>query len=66
MVMNLQQKKSAPQSDQWSERETVHTPVLPAQDARQGATGQNVRYVLGFGMVAIVVAFFAIYLAYFA
>ena len=66
MVMNLQQEKPAPQSDQWSERETVHTPVLPAQDARQGATGQNVRYVLGFGMVAIVVAFFAIYLAYFA
>jgi hypothetical protein len=66
MVMNLQQEKSAPQSDQWSERETVHTPVLPAQDARQGATGQNVRYVLGFGMVAIVVAFFAIYLVYFA
>ena len=66
MVMNLQQQKPAPQSDQWSERETVHTPVLPAQDARQGATGQNVRYVLGFGMVAIVVAFFAIYLAYFA
>jgi hypothetical protein len=66
MVMNPQQQKPAPQSDQWSERQTVHTPVLPAQDARQGATGQNVRYVLGFGMVAIVVAFFAIYLAYFA
>lgn len=55
-----------PQKDEWSERETVHSPVLPAQEARQGAVGHNARYVLGFGVVAIVVVFFAIYLAYFA
>lgn len=55
-----------PQKDEWSERETVHSPVLPAQKARQGAVGQNLRYVLGFGLAAIVIVFFAIYLAFFA
>lgn len=64
--MSLQREKPAPQPDEWSERETVHTPVVPAQNARQGATGQNVRYVLGFGTLAIIVAFFIIYLIYFA
>ncbi len=64
--MSLQQEKPAPQPNEWPERQTEHTPVLPAQEARQGATGQNVRYVLGFGMVAVIVAFFVIYLAYFA
>src|SRR5581483_5622791 len=52
-----------PQENEWSERETVHTPVLSAQD---GAVGQNVRYVLGLAVVATVIAFFAVYLAYFA
>jgi hypothetical protein len=40
--------------------------VLPKNEARQGVTGHNVRYVLGFGLVAIVVAFAAIYAFYFA
>jgi len=64
--MSLQNERPQPQPQEWSERKTVHEPVLPAEDARQGATGQNVRYVLAFGMLAIVVAFFVIYLAYFA
>jgi hypothetical protein len=64
--MTMQNEKPAPQPNEWSERETERTPVLPAQDARQGATGHNVRYVLGFGILAVVVAFFVIYLAYFA
>lgn len=64
--MNLQSEEPAPQPNEWSERETVHTPVLPAENARQGATGQNVRYVLGFGMLAVIAAFFVIYLVYFA
>jgi hypothetical protein len=55
-----------PQDNEWSERETVHTPVVSAQDAREGATGQNVRYVLGFGVVAIVIAFIVVYAVYFA
>jgi hypothetical protein len=40
--------------------------VLPTQRARQGVTGHNVRYVLSFGIAAIVVAFAAIWLVYFA
>jgi len=64
--MSLQHEKPAPQPNEWSERQTEHTPVLPAENARQGATGHNVRYVLGFGMLAVGVAFFVIYLAYFA
>lgn len=40
--------------------------VLPTRNARQGVTGQNVRYVLGFGLVAIVIVFAVIYLIYFA
>jgi hypothetical protein len=55
-----------PQQGEWSERETVHNPVVSARDAREGAVGHNVRYVLGFGVVAIVIAFFALYLVYFA
>jgi hypothetical protein len=41
-------------------------PVVSAQQARQGATGQNVRYVLGFSIAAVVVVFGIIWLAYFA
>jgi heme/copper-type cytochrome/quinol oxidase subunit 4 len=40
--------------------------VLPAQQARQGAVGNNVRYVLGFGLAAIVIALGIIYFIYFA
>lgn len=60
------QREDTPQRREWSDRETVHSPVLPAQEARQGTTGHNVRYVLGFGVAAIVIAFFIIYLVYFA
>ena len=55
-----------PQEDEWSERETVHSQVVSAQDARDAAVGHNARYVLGFGLVAIVIAFVAVYLVYFA
>jgi hypothetical protein len=30
--------------------------VVPAQQARQGVTGHNVRYVLGIGIAAAIVA----------
>ena len=63
--MNPSPETDAPDRAEWSEEKTVHNPVLPAQEARQGATGQNVRYVLGFGMAAIVLAFLVIYLVYF-
>jgi hypothetical protein len=35
-------------------------PVLDEVDARQGVTGHNVRYVLLFGLVAVIIAFAAI------
>jgi len=48
----------------WSEpRQAV---VISAQQARQGATGHNVRYVLGFGFTATVIAFAVLYYIYFA
>jgi hypothetical protein len=40
-------------------------PVLSKVEARQGVTGQNVRYVLWFGLAGIIIAFAAIYLVYF-
>lgn len=49
-----------PQRPEWSERQTVHSPVVPAQKARQGAIGYNVRYVLDFGIAAAIIVFFAI------
>ena len=41
-------------------------PVLSKVEARQGVTGQNVRYVLWFGLAGVIIAFAAIYLFYFA
>ena len=40
-------------------------PVLTTQEAREGATGHNVRYVLGFGLAGIVIAFAVLYVIYF-
>jgi hypothetical protein len=40
--------------------------VVPAQQARQGVTGHNVRYVLGIGLAAAIVAFVVLYAIYFA
>ncbi len=37
----------------------------PTPNARQGVSGHNVRYVLGFGIAAVVVLFVIAYLAYF-
>jgi hypothetical protein len=39
--------------------------VLPARNARQGVTGHNVRYVLGFSLAAVILAFVIIYLLFF-
>jgi hypothetical protein len=40
--------------------------VRSAVEAREGVTGHNVRYVLGIGLAAIVIAFAVIYAVYFA
>ena len=39
----------------------VETPT----EARAGETGHNVRYVLGVGVVALIIAFAIVYLVYF-
>jgi hypothetical protein len=39
-------------------------PVVRGRDARQNVTGHNVRYVLGFGLAAIVVVFAIIWYMY--
>ena len=44
---------------EWSSAE-AKTPVLDKVAARQGVTGHNVRYVLLFGLVAVIVAFAAV------
>jgi len=40
--------------------------VVPTQQARQGVTGHNVRYVLGIGLAAAIVAFVVLHAIYFA
>jgi hypothetical protein len=40
--------------------------IVPAQQARQGVTGHYVRYVLGFGLAAVIVALAVVYVIYFA
>lgn len=54
---------SAPQGRDRPEEERT---VLPTRDARQGVTGHNVRYVLGFGLAAIIVIFGILWVVYFA
>jgi hypothetical protein len=39
--------------------------VVPAREARQGVTGHNVRFVLGFSIAAVVIVFAIIWLVYF-
>ena len=46
-------------------RSVVSQPVVPTPKARQAVTGHNVRYVLGFGLTAIIIAFIIVYLLYF-
>jgi hypothetical protein len=42
----------------------VAAPIVPTPQARAGVTGHNARYVLGFGIAAVVIAFVIIYLIY--
>ena len=39
--------------------------VVPTEQARQGVTGHNVRYVLGVGIATAIVAFAVLYAIYF-
>jgi hypothetical protein len=42
-----------------------HRTVVSKTEARQGVTGHNVRYVLGFGLAAVIIAFVVLYVVYF-
>jgi hypothetical protein len=60
-------KTPAPSSErrerfEWSGEKAfeAESPILDEVDARQGVTGHNVRYVLLFGLAAVIVAFAAI------
>jgi hypothetical protein len=64
--MSSQRDTETPAPREWSERETVHSPVVPAEQARDAATGHGARYVLGFSLAAIILVFLVIYLVYFA
>jgi len=46
--------------------EPEQLPVVSTREARQGVTGHNVRYVLGFSLAALIIAFGIIWLIYFA
>jgi len=62
--MNDHPKQRAPEYGDGVE-ETAPGTVVPATRARQAVTGHNVRYVLYFGIAAVVVAFLVVWLIYF-
>ena len=47
----------------YGSNETEHEVVRTTTEARQGVTGHNVRYVLGFGIAGVVIVFAIAYLA---
>jgi hypothetical protein len=49
-----------------SSQDPTPGPVIPARQARQGVTGHNVRFVLGFSIAGVVIAFGIIWLIFFA
>jgi hypothetical protein len=52
------------QSPDYQEADQKTRAGVPSVRARQGVVGHNARYVLGFGLVAVVVVFLIIYLIY--
>jgi hypothetical protein len=46
--------------------QTETRPAMSGARTRQGVTGHNVRYVLGFGLAGVVIAFIIIYIVFFA
>jgi hypothetical protein len=70
--MNSNDDKRAPEyrdADRQAKRQTKQQPegrtVVPATRTRQAVVGHNARYVLVFGLAAVVMVFFALYLVYF-
>ena len=56
----MNRDKQAPEYEE-ADRQTADQPVLPAARARQGVVGHNVRYVLGFGLADVILAFVVVY-----
>jgi hypothetical protein len=52
-------------NDQLSRYESGGPEVLNTTRARQGVTGHNVRYVLAFGIVGVVIVFALVYFGVF-
>ena len=52
--------------DQVSDPDAKRPIVVSKVRARQGVTGHNVRYVLGFGLAGAIIALTVVYLFYFA
>jgi hypothetical protein len=48
-----------------NDRTAERRPVVSETEARQGITRHNVRYVLGFGLAAVIIAFVVLYVVYF-
>jgi hypothetical protein len=63
--MSMSSSQDRPVSAEPRPQSDVRT-VVPTQQARQGVTGHNVRYVLGIGLAAVIVAFVVLYAIYFA
>ena len=55
------------QSPVGATKKSPSRPVSPAVPfrSRRSTTGHNVRYVLGFGLIAVIIAFVIVYLVYF-
>ena len=51
---------------QVSDRDAKRSIVMSEVRARQGVTGHNVRYVLGFGLAGAIIVLAVLYLFYFA
>ncbi len=65
MIPDTQAPEYKEADRQTAREQTAREPVVATPRARQGVTGHNVRYVLAFGTVAVIVAFLIIYLIYF-
>jgi hypothetical protein len=64
-MRNPEKFMTAPTESERERPATAQRTIVTKVEARQGVTGHNVRYVLGFGLVAVIIAFVVIYAVYF-
>jgi hypothetical protein len=60
--MNSRSENEAPEYR--SDTPVENRKIVPASRARQGVTGHNVRYVLGFGLAGAILLLAVIYVVY--